>query len=133
MKKPKKEKKRKMPPTKTSKPPGAVKRMVKTPANSQGETVDLTELGLAERFNHGRSQYDVELDKLIADTKASSNPATVGRKYSDIRAQNSLKKRADLKNIRLEFLTLPNGQGFVVRIDPDPQPRSHRKTPTPAA
>jgi len=109
------------------------KRGGKIPANSQGETVDLGLLGLTEKFIGGRrSQYDAELDKLIADTAKSENPSHVGRKFTDIRAANSLKKRADIRGVKLEFLTLPNNQGFVVRIDPNPQSRKV-KSPSPTS
>lgn len=105
------------------------RRVAKNPADSTGSACDLSELGLMDRFTEGRSQYEREIDQLIADTHASANPASVGRKYTDPRAINSLKKRADKKGIKLQFLTLPNGGGFVVRIDPDPKEKAVRKPP----
>lgn len=113
--------------------PAQPKRAGKAPAFATGSSCDLSELGLVNQFVDGRhSPYDREIDQLVADTNASGNPPSVGRKYADTQAINGLRRRAEKKGVRLQFLILPDGEGFVVRVDPDPKSRVSRK-PTAAA
>lgn len=65
-----------------------------------------------------RSAYDVKLDQLISQTKASASPESVAFKFSDAKAKNGLRNRAKEKGITLEFLDDKNSGGFFVRISP---------------
>ena len=105
------------------KPP--VKRNPKVLANPTGEAYQLPEelVGLFGPVH--RSAYDTQLDALIADTRAErdrpgGHPERIARRFADMKAKSSLKKRAAEKKIVLEFLDLPaeKGGGFAIRISP---------------
>lgn len=102
------------------------KRRPKTSADASASVIELPD-DLAGKFQVQRSVYDTRLDELQAATLAVresgvGSPLKVALKFMDPKAKNSLRKRAELRGVNLDFLDAQGG-GFLVRISSDQTPK----------